>query len=489
MAFDAARYDRDVITALRGAHGRLPAGDLWARYAMEPGLGSAQIAAHLSTVRAYWRRRASGPDSRAQVCRLLLAADEQLQRTAGEAMHDPAWWREQARPGTAAGRPEAPPTHRPGPPTPRKAPTSPPIEAQPLAERWRAEARDIVRAQLDRRIATRAPAPARGRTVRPRRAPEAEPSTPDTAVPTGVVELAIGLVSASGRHCRVRCSWLTVTGGEVRVRWSTESPPWSSGTVVGADEIERFGSELSGVAGLAGGRSTLEAELPAGYHVYVPFLIVDGRATVGRLVGHGVAEPVRQLEVEWLGDRAFLTWVWPEDATLAEVEWTSADGIAASHRISRTEYTEDYGLRLPVDRAGGVARVSAISLVAGAEVISPVRAVALDPRPARIGYTVARSSPRWRPRHFTVSIESDVDCPALDLVVVAAGRDRPETAEDGSVVGSFTALALTAGEPRVIEVVIPQEVHRQRPYWLRCFVTTDLPHTLTDPPVETMKVT
>ncbi|BCB78560.1 hypothetical protein Pflav_049700 [Phytohabitans flavus] len=57
------------------------------------------------------------------------------------------------------------------------------------------------------------------------------------------------------------------------------------------------------------------------------------------------------------------------------------------------------------------------------------------------------------------------------------------------MVGSFTALALTAGEPRVIEVVIPQEVHRQRPYWLRCFVTTDLPHTLTDPPVETMKVT
>lgn len=96
MTFDPVRYEQEVIRPLR-RHTRLPAGDLLRRYAIEPGLDDTRLKEHLRRIRAYWNQKAGSPDNRAKVCRLLLLADEELQRNHGAAMYQPAWWQQQAQ--------------------------------------------------------------------------------------------------------------------------------------------------------------------------------------------------------------------------------------------------------------------------------------------------------------------------------------------------------------------------------------------------------
>ncbi|WP_412542645.1 hypothetical protein R8Z50_09195 [Longispora sp. K20-0274] len=97
MPFDPVGYERDVLKPLRKLLGALP-GDLVARYAVEPGMDAAQLERHLRAVRALWnRKQANGQTSLGRVCQQLISADEELKRTAGARMTDPAWWREQAR--------------------------------------------------------------------------------------------------------------------------------------------------------------------------------------------------------------------------------------------------------------------------------------------------------------------------------------------------------------------------------------------------------
>ncbi|MGY0236044.1 hypothetical protein [Longispora urticae] len=97
MPFDPVGYEREVLRPLRKLLGALP-GDLVTRYAVEPGMDSAQLEKHLRAVRALWnRKQANGQTSLGRVCQQMISADEELKRTAGARMTDPAWWREQAR--------------------------------------------------------------------------------------------------------------------------------------------------------------------------------------------------------------------------------------------------------------------------------------------------------------------------------------------------------------------------------------------------------
>ena len=94
MAFDAARYERDVVRPLRGRRGSLP--DPLLRYGVDPGMTRGELDAHLRRVRAYWSQKASGVGNLGAVCKQLLAADEELKRTVGARLNDPTWWAEQA---------------------------------------------------------------------------------------------------------------------------------------------------------------------------------------------------------------------------------------------------------------------------------------------------------------------------------------------------------------------------------------------------------
>jgi hypothetical protein len=99
MAFDETRYETEFLAPLRRRRGALqPTEDLINRYAISPDLtDSARLRDHLKTVRAYWNQKSTGRDNRAQLCRMLIAADEQLRRDIGAKMDDPAFWQETAK--------------------------------------------------------------------------------------------------------------------------------------------------------------------------------------------------------------------------------------------------------------------------------------------------------------------------------------------------------------------------------------------------------
>jgi hypothetical protein len=97
MAFDPQRYEQEVIRPLRGWRGRLPEDDLMRRYGVEPGMSADALRAQLHQIRMYWNQKANGPTASATVCKLLRAADEELKRTAGAQMEDPAWWQARAQ--------------------------------------------------------------------------------------------------------------------------------------------------------------------------------------------------------------------------------------------------------------------------------------------------------------------------------------------------------------------------------------------------------
>ncbi|MEU8001314.1 hypothetical protein AB0B66_09170 [Catellatospora sp. NPDC049111] len=106
MAFDAARYEREVIAPLRGLRGGLPDGDPMTRYALTPGMRDAEIEEQLRRVRTFWNQRATvnAATAAAKVCRLLQAADEERKNSAGNRMNTAAYWAEQTAAHQARAR-------------------------------------------------------------------------------------------------------------------------------------------------------------------------------------------------------------------------------------------------------------------------------------------------------------------------------------------------------------------------------------------------
>ena len=93
MVFEQARYEKEFIRPLRSQKGPLTDDDLLRRYDIDPGLkDAAALQAHLRKLRTYWNQTASGPDNRAQVCKRLLAADEELKKRPDVRLDDPIWW-------------------------------------------------------------------------------------------------------------------------------------------------------------------------------------------------------------------------------------------------------------------------------------------------------------------------------------------------------------------------------------------------------------
>ncbi|MBX6721829.1 MAG: hypothetical protein IRY92_01115, partial [Dactylosporangium sp.] len=106
MTFDERRYEREVIRPLRSSGGRITI-DRRKLYAIEPGMTGAEIRERIEQVRAYWRTTAAGsiPWLREQAQR-LLAEDERLRQSAGDAMYEPSWWQAEAPQQAEPGRSE-----------------------------------------------------------------------------------------------------------------------------------------------------------------------------------------------------------------------------------------------------------------------------------------------------------------------------------------------------------------------------------------------
>lgn len=515
MAFDAERYDREVIKPLRGRHGRLPAGDLLLRYAVEPGWTAEQLAVHLRQLRQFWQDRAVGPDSRAEICQLLIQADEALVRNVGALIYDPAWWQEQATATRSdAGRPSRIPP-------PSLARAEPPRPAEPRSEvpddasGWRAEARDFIRARLDDSGAAvprepQRPAVRRGRVAGSGGSPDGAPQVSDGASDAGAAtrqagappklnewvrsvqpaELTIQALGARDDRCQVRVSWSATDAEGLGIRWAETPPPWPSGSVLPVSALTAFGTELAGTHQVHDGEVSLLAEVPVGYHLYVPYLVERDQAVVGRFVALGLAEPVRRLRAERRGDDVIVTWVWPEGSRLATVEWTASGGVRQD-QVTRSGYAGSNGFRIPAALDPGVVRVSVLTAVAADEACSRAREVELPPRSIPVSYTLTRHR-LWRfgRRDLAVRLRAETDLVDLVLTVVL-GTDlaMPPSADHGTVLVEHEGLSLVAHQARELTIPVPVLPRRQDPYWVRCFLRGPVPTVVTGPPVESMRLT
>ncbi|MFR9775148.1 hypothetical protein ACL02O_03715 [Micromonospora sp. MS34] len=514
MAFDADRYDREVIKPLRGQHGRLPAGNLAVRYAVEPGWTAAELAAHLAVIRRFWHDRAVGPDSRAEICRLLIRADEELARTVGDLMNDPAWWQEQ---GVATSGTETGPTamrnrvrdagSRATPAVERMPDASGAVEADAVDASWRAEARQFLLARLDDPTATTTAVPGDRRGVRRPGAGSATaasaPGQPDVVAagsawpaversgpPHLVPEVTVAALGARDDRCRVRVSWRDSGGDRVRIRRSGTPPPWAAGTALPRAALDEFGVELAGRMEHGDGEVRLTAEVPVGYHLYVPFRVDREWVTVGRFVALGIAEPVRRLRAERRGDDVVVTWIWPRGSRYAVVEWPAPDGVQR-REVSRSAYAGANGFRVPAVTQPVAFRVTVMTDVAGDEVLSPPREVMLPPRPVSVSYTLNR---HWRwyvgRREVTVRLRAEAELSdVVATVVLGAEPTMPEDAAQGTVLTERGPVDLRPGEPYDVSVLVPPLPRRAHPHWIRCFVRGPVPIVVALPAVESMKVT
>lgn len=472
--FDAARYDREVLRPLRGTHGQLPPGDLLARYAVDPAMDAATLPAHLAEIRAWWTLRAKAPDFRAQVCKLLLQADRELQTTVGAAMADPAWWREQS---TAPSEPVVTP-----PKTAEPAETAP---AAPASEHdWRTEAR----AQFWTALAALDSSPVTVATARPGTtvAPGARPAA--TAEPAAW-RLRVDPVTADGDRCRVELSWPGELPQGIRVRHSPDLPPFPPGAEIAWSEAQRWGEDLPATVVRRDGRTALTATVPTGYRVYLPFEMNGDRARAGRPVTLGVADPVQRLQADREGIGAVVTWVWPGGSQTAQVEWTSGT-TTERQLVTRAQYAADRGFPLADARAGARVEVRALIAVGDGMASSPATVTTIAPAPAEVSYTLQRRR-RFGGSDLVVALTADRDCTGLDAeVVVSVGQFLPLDAAAGVVHARLGPLRLTAGVPDRHVLPWPDVPKRDRPFWIRCFIRhATHPVSVADPPPDHMRIT
>jgi hypothetical protein len=456
--FDATRYDREVLRPLRGTHGHLPQGDLLARYAVDPGMDAAELARHLAEIRAWWRERARAPDFRAQVCKLLIQADEELRRTTGAAMDDPAWWREQAHLSPREPGPEEPATTA----GPAPMPPSP-------ARGWPAD----VRAQFWSALATldRTPAAAPATTAQAAPAPDEEQP--------GHRGLTVRPVGADGDRCTVEVTW---SGPDAVIRCSPRPTPFAAGAVVSREEADGWGAELPGEPVRRDGELVLHAVVGTGYLVYQPFEPAGGRWRAGRPAGLIVAAPVQRLRIERDGDGATASWVWPPGSSTASAEFAGERRV-----VTRAEYTAGNGLRLAGAHAGGELVVRAYTRVGDGTAHSPPAVATLGPAPAVIAYDLRRRR-RLGGTDMIVTVTADRDCTGVDLdVVLAVGEFMPLSPDQGTRVAHCPGLMLAGGTPLRLTLSWPGVASGDRPYWLRCFFRAPFEVSVEDPPIDHMR--
>jgi hypothetical protein len=286
----------------------------------------------------------------------------------------------------------------------------------------------------------------------------------------------------------VRLSW-PAAAGQVRIRYGTRLPTWEVGEALPVTEAERYGREVVGAATVDGDRITVEADVPRGPQVYVPFAIGGTGAVMGRPVAVGQADPVRSLSARPIGGDLVLTWIWPPEIRLAQVEWTPSGGTATVRRVTRAQYVDGDGCRLATGSGGGTVVVRAVSIGPTGEALSPPAEVGVAAPATRLSYRVDRHE-SWRSRlgrRRVLTVRADTDCAGVDLVVVTASTlAMPLRPEQGTLLTRFDGLRLGRGTPVALEIELPAGL--RKPYWLRCFVTAPKTVTLIDPPISQLKV-
>jgi hypothetical protein len=277
---------------------------------------------------------------------------------------------------------------------------------------------------------------------------------------------------------------------DVRVRRARRSPmpPWAPGTLIEVAEIERYGAEVVGSRYATEGLQVLESTVPAGYFVYLPFAVRGRRAVMGRPVGRGSGQPVTDLRLKPGAGGVGVLWTWPLDCTQVEVVWRGPDE-EADWTVTRDKYQEDNGFWLPLRVRQGMLHLTAISIVPLGEPArsEPVSLPLSGTEPAMVRWAMRRRCPLGSRR--TVSLTAGTDLTDLTVLVrYSPGLVMPTVPTAGVPLYVRHGVSLAGNVPLRFSFVVPRQLRRGRPYWIRCFISGNGPLTLSDPPVTDMKV-
>jgi Double-GTPase 2 len=165
----------------------------------------------------------------------------------------------------------------------------------------------------------------------------------------------------------------------VRIRTDPAPPPWRPGTVVGLDELSRYGVPLADGPGPAGTGRIVVDHRP-GRYFFTPVTTGRDRGVIGTPVAVATTEPVSGLVATRHDDRVHLRWTWPDRGSLCRVT-TSVTG-AAVLECTRRRYQDDGGFEVPVGDAAVTLAVSAVHHDVQGEIVSPTVEVELPARPA-----------------------------------------------------------------------------------------------------------
>ncbi|MFC8849191.1 MULTISPECIES: hypothetical protein [unclassified Micromonospora] len=304
-----------------------------------------------------------------------------------------------------------------------------------------------------------------------------------------VESLAVEPVRVIGNRVRVRISWLSQPGIQVRIRRAGTPPPWPVGATVHEPALDGYGAEVTGAPTEADGRCVLEADVPQGFHVYLPLAVGGEGVLAGRPVTQGTAAPVERLRAQRAGDQVSISWVWPDAVSLAEVTHARDGSPDEVFQVSRSRYLHEKGCRLTADDRPGRVAVVGIAVGPAGQSRSPAVCCDVPGRPGRLAYTVERLAGlrnRFSPRR-ALAVTAERDCAVAHLVVVArAGPVLPVRPDQGRELLRVSDVEFGAGQTRRFEFDLPREL--SRPYWIRCFVDPPSGAVLRDPPVDQLKV-
>ncbi|TDD40223.1 hypothetical protein E1287_01520 [Actinomadura sp. KC06] len=297
--------------------------------------------------------------------------------------------------------------------------------------------------------------------------------------PSAVSDLSVELPAAGRQAATI--SWTAPSGGRVMIRTSDAPPPWPPGTLLAADDVERYGREVRGAAVPAsGGRMTLRTPVDGVTSAhFVAVTVGAGQALVGPSAVLVTVEPVRELDVRRVGDTAVLSWIWPDGARYAEVVWAPADlagsalgdpdaWTAASVSECRRRAYEDDGCRLDVGPGAALVAVRTLARdenKGGAVRSRPVLG-SVPAREAEVRYRF-RAARRRRRGAAVLELTADQRTRLPPLVVVhRAGDVLPLRPEQGDVIHEIPARDLDPETPLTLRFEIPGGARRFR---LACF--------------------
>ncbi len=292
---------------------------------------------------------------------------------------------------------------------------------------------------------------------------------------------ALTVTQAAGAGLAVRLSWRQRPGSEIVIRRSPQPCPWEYGQAVALAELVNYGVELDGTLTAKGESMTLVAPAPAGRSYYVPFTLGTDDAVRGQDAVVDLTAPVHRVRAQRFGDDVRVTWLWPADASAADVQWAGG-----SRRITLQQYRDEGGCQLR--GVPGMSRIEVGAVVLGESGVSrsALTSVEVEARPSQLTYQLRRRGHRFAGGvTCVVTLTSAEPVPGVTLVIVAAaGHAMPLSPEAGMEL-LRQPVVIDPAVPVVLEAPVPR---LRKPYWLRCFLAEPATALLVDPPVSQLKV-